>query len=812
MDLIRDLRHTVRTISRSPAYALTCIAVIALGVGANAAIFSMVHSVILSPLPYPDSERLVFIWEKFPNMPDPLGSRIQVARKNYLEWKRQNSSFAGMAAFQEEQLNETGSGQARHVSAGSASADFFPLLGVHPQRGRLFRPEEERKESGSVAIVTDEYFKNGLHHDPNALGKSITLGGVSYTIIGVLPPKFHLPAMWEGMDQKKPEVWVPLSRLWRTTEDETRRQLYVIAKLKPEVSLAQSRTEMKGIAERLAKTDPALNDGWQAAVFPFRVEDTAPNLHLALYVLLGAVAFLLLIACANLANLTLARMSARSREVAVRLALGATRSQLVGQLMMEPLVISLAGAAAGLLLAHWAVKGMLALEPVDFQRPELIEINFAVFAFAGAASILTALLFGLAPAVSASRLDLNSAIKSGGWGVSAGRSRSRQFLIAAEIAMALVLVSGAGLMIRSFRAMVDTGIGFNTERLIAVDIDLPERSYPSGESRSRFFRELMMHARAVPGVAGVSVVDNLPLHRVSFVNFYIAGRPEPPKTSLPMADYAQSSPDYLGLIGMKLLAGRFFTENDLALNEKDRDGVVIVNEAWVRKFMNGEAPLGKRILNSGKKNAFEIIGVVADYRPMGAENGTRPQMFWPYLKLNSASLLVRTRAAPEGMIKSLQGAVAALDKSLPTNKVETMEHHLHYWLSQRQFNTLLMSVFAALALLLAMIGVYGVLANMVASRTREIGIRMAVGATSSRIAALILRQSMIPVAVGLILGLAGSFALRRFIERLLFQIRADDSVTRVLAIGLIVILSPVAIYLPLRRAMSVDCTVALREE
>ncbi len=505
-------------------------------------------------------------------------------------------------------------------------------------------------------------------------------------------------------------------------------------------------------------------------------------------------------------------MSARSREVAVRLALGATRRQIVQQLMMEPLVISLAGAAAGLLLAHWAVKGMLALEPVELQRPELIEINIPVFVFAGVASVLTALLFGLAPAISASRLDLNSAMKSGGWGVSAGRSRSRQFLIAAEIAMALVLVSGAGLMIRSLREMVDTGIGFRIDRLIAADIDLPEKTYTSGERRSRFFRELMMHVRAIPGVTAVSVVDNLPLHRVSMTNFSIAGRPEPPKDSLPMADCAQSSPDYLGMIGMKLIAGRFFTGNDLALNEKDAGGVAIVNQAWVRKFMSGEEPLGKRILNSGKKNAFEIVGVVSDYRPMGTENGTRPQIFWPYLKLNSASLLVRTRAAPEGMKKALQAAVAALDKSLPTDKIETMEQHLHEWLSQRQFNTLLMSVFAALALLLAMIGVYGVLANMVASRTREIGIRMALGATSSRIAALILRQSMIPVAIGLLLGLAGSFALRRFIEQLLFQVRADDSVTRALAIGLILILSPVAIYLPLRRAMSVDCTVALREE
>jgi putative ABC transport system permease protein len=786
--------------------------VIALGVGANVAIFSMVHSVILTALPYPDPERLVFVWEKLPNMPDPPGGRLQVARKNYVEWKRQNRSFAGMAAFQEEQLNDTTAGQARNVSAGSASGDFLPMLGVRPQLGRLFLPEEERAGSDRVAVVTDEYFKKHLHSDPNALGKPITLAGVVYTIVGVLPAKFHLPAMWEGMDQKKPEVWVPLSRLWRTPADDAQRQLYVIARLKPEISLEQSRTEMKVIAERLEKADPALNEGWQTAVFPFRVEDAAPTLHLALYVLLGAVGFLLLIACANLANLTLARISTRSREIAVRLALGATRGQLVAQLMVESLVVSLAGAAAGLMLAHWAIKGMLWLEPVDLQRPELIEINVPVFAFAAVVSILTALLFGLAPALSSSRPDLNSAMKSGGWGLAAGRSRSRQGLIAVEVALALVLISGAGLMIQSFRQMVDTGIGFKTDHLIAVDIDLPEKGYPTGESRARFFRELVMRARATAGIAAASVVDNLPLHRISLMKFYIAGRPEPPKELLPLADTALSSPDYLSMIGTRLLAGRFFTENDLALNEKDGDGVAIVNQAFVDKFLNREEPLGKRIVNAGNKTAFQIIGVVSDYRPMGTENGVRPQIFWPYMKLNSASLLVRTHAAPAGMTKSLQTVVAALDKSLPTNKVETMEHHLHYWVSQRQFNTLLMSVFAALALLLAVIGIYGVLANMVASRTREIGIRMAIGASSVKIATLIIRQSMTPVVIGLVAGLAGSLALGRFINGLLYEVRADDSMTRVLAIGTILILSPVAIYLPLRRAMRVDCTVALRDE
>jgi putative ABC transport system permease protein len=812
MNVLREARHALRTIARSPAYALTCIAVLTLGIAANTSIFSIVYSVILAPLPYADTGRLVFVWERFQSMPEPLGSRMQVARRNYLEWKKQNTVFSAMAAFHETRLSETGVDQPRHISVGSATAGFFPLLGVNPQFGRLF-PGEGEKDAERVAIITGQYFQRRFNGDLKALGRPLAIGGVTYTIIGILPENFHLPAMWEGMDQKKPDVWVPLARLWKKPADDTVRQLFVVAKLKPGVTLTQARSEMSRISEGLAQADPQLNAGSSSAVYTFEVEDTAPTLHRALYVLLAAVVFLLLIACANLANLTLARSSERSRDVAVRLALGATRPQIVRQLLLESLILSVIGAAAGLLLAYWAIRGMLALEPVEFQRPELIEISIPVFVFTAAISILAALLFGLAPAVNTSRVDLNSAMKAGGgWGGSAGRSRSRQFLIAAEVALALILVSGAGLMIRSFRELVDTGIGFKTDRLTTVDIDLPETRYPDGASRSRFFRELLHRARSASGVAAASVVDNLPLHRVSATNFYIAGHPEPDKDSLPIADFAQASPDYLSMIGMRLLAGRFFTENDLSFNEKEKDGVAIVNQAWVRKFLDGGQALGKRILSSDKKRAFEIVGVVSDYRPMGVENGPRPQIFSPNLTLGSATLIVRTTAPPQSMVKPVQAVIASLDKELPASKVETMDNHLHYWLSQREFNTLLMTVFAVLALLLAMIGVYGVLANMVASRTREIGIRMAIGASFASIARLILAQGMVPVFAGLAVGLAGSIALSRFLQSLLFQVRADDPVTRILAVCAILLITPVAIFIPLQRALRVNCTDALREE
>lgn len=812
MAFVRDVRYSLRGMVRSPGYALTCIAVLALGIGANAAIFSAVYSVILTPLPYPDVGRLVFVWERLPNMPDPPGGRIQVARRNYLEWKRQNAAFEDMAAFREIRWDESGIDHPRHVSTGLASGNVFALLGVRTQLGRLFTTAEERPGSDRVAVLTDAYFESRFHRDPNALGKSITLAGAPYTVIGVLPPRFHLPATWEGMDQKKPEVWVPLSRLFNTPQDDGRRQLMVMAKLKPGVSLALARTEMAGIAERLQKADPQLNEHWTTAVHPFSVEDTAPSLYRALYVLLAAVAFMLLIGCANLANLTLARGAMRSREIAIRLALGGTRGRIVAQLLAEALVISVAGATAGLLLAYWSIQAMVALELPDFQRPELIQLNLPVFAFAAVASLLTALLFGLAPALAASRTELNSALKTGGTGgASASRLRTRQFLIASEVALAFIMLSGAGLMLRSFRALVTTGIGFDTSHLTGLDVDLPESRYRDEAGRSRFFRTLLERVQATPGVVSASVVDNLPLHRISIATFHIAGRPEPEKDALPMADFAQVSPEYFSVLGLPLRAGRLFTDADLALNEKDADGAVIINESFARKFFGNENAIGQRLLSSDRKRAHEVIGIVADYRPMGTENGARPQLFWPYLKLRSATLVVRTRGEPESMARALQGVVWSLDKDLPVNEVKTLDAYLDYWLAQRRFNTLLLSIFAGLALVLALLGIYGVLANLVASRTREIGIRMAIGASRAGIARLVLGQSMAPVSIGLAVGLAGSVALSRLVEALLYQVRPRDPLTLTVAVCTILVLTPVAVWLPVRRATSVDCTTALRE-
>ena len=808
-----NIRSALRILARSPSYALMSIAVLALGIGANVAIFSVVYSVVLAPLPYPDPSSLVFIWQRLPILPDPPFGRIPVARANYLEWKRQNTVFSDIAAFRQKQLDETGGEHPQHVSVGFVSANLFPMLGVRAQFGRPFLPKEEDQNSDRVALLGDAFFESRFHRDPGILGKTIVLSGNVYTVIGVLPSPFHLPGTNQGMDQWKPDLWLPLSRLWNSPDQDNERQLFVVARLKPGKSLAQARSEMTGLARRLALADPKHNEGWTASVFPFSVEDTAPTLHRALYVLLATVGFLLLIACANLANLTLARATQRSREIAVRLALGATRAQVIKQLLAESSLISLAGALAGLLLGHWCIRLILALKPPDIQRPELIGLNVTVFAFAACLSVLSTLLFGLAPAVAVSNADLNTTLKSGGgWGGSAVRLRSRQFLIAAEVALALMLLAGAGLMIRSFRELVSTGVGFRTEHLITADLDLPAKDFPDGGSQSRFFQSLMDRARAIPGVTSVAVVDNLPLHSVFASNFHIVGRPEPPKQSTPIADSAHVSPDYFRTIGLRLLTGRFFTDADLARAESDQDSAAIINETMARQFFRGENPLGQRLLDMERKHPSEIVGVVSDYRPMGIENPIRPQIFRPNLKLASGTLVARASGPPEALAKPIQSAIWALDASIPEAKLLTMDYYADQWQAQRKFNTLLLGTFAGLALLLAMIGIYGVLANLVTSRVREIGIRMAIGAAPAEIGRLIVRQSMIPVSIGLAAGLAGTLVLGRFVEALLFHVRARDPLTLALAMAAILLVSPLALFVPVRRATSVDCTVALREE
>ncbi|MEP6961848.1 MAG: ABC transporter permease, partial [Acidobacteriota bacterium] len=685
-------------------------------------------------------------------------------------------------------------------------------LGAQARVGRLFRADEETPAADRVAMISDGYYQKRFASDPAALEKTITLSGTDYTVIGVLPRGFRLPATYGGENRSDPEVFIPLSRLWTRPELDKYTILNVAGRLKPGVTVDKAQAELTSLTARLHASDEERFGLEKAHVYTFAAENRSEELEGALYVLLGAVAFVLLIACANLANLTLARATRRAREIAVRRALGASRGQIIGYLLMESFLVSLAGMAVALLLAQWLSQGLVALAPSDFIRPGMGELSVPVFAFAAAVSVVTAFLFGLMPAVIASRTSVNMALKSGDRAVSAVGSHSRQWLTVAEVAMALILLAGAGLLLRSFTKIVSTNLGFDVRNMAVVDVELPENLYRDEVSRSRALTDLLAKARAIPGVKSAGITDTLPMHRITWVSFEIAGRPKPELKDLPTADFARVSPEYLSVMGLPLLTGRGITAADVKRNAGRGAGVVMINQEFADKFLPGVDPLQQRLMLNDGKRAYSIVGVVGNFRAMGAETEIRPQYFMAGVDSSASILVMRTALPPESMADEIRTVLGAVDKSLMTADVKTMEGYVQDWQALRRFGLILLCTFAAIALVLAMVGVYSVLTNLVASRTREIGIRMALGASPSGIGRMIVRQSMQPIAIGLVVGLAVSLGLSRFIESMLFEVKPHDPLTFTLAVLAVLLAAPLAIWIPMRRATRVECTVALREE
>jgi predicted permease len=803
------LRQALRFLRKSPGYVAACVVVLALGIGANAAIFTLLYDAMLKPLPYPDAERLVLMYSGFPSLPAPMSNHMPVSRPLYEEWRRQASSFDGVAAFYETNFRENGVDQPRVLRTALVAANFLPLLGATVEAGRLFRGDEETPGKDFVVVLSDRYFEQRFRRDPGAIGQTIKFGGASYAVIGVLDKRFDVPAT--GLDsQGQPDVYIPLSRAWTRPEVDRMTALSVAARLRPGVGIDRARAEMRTITERLHQSDMERFPIAEANVFSFRDERQSEDLNRALYVLLGAVALVLLTGCANLANLTLARASGRTREIAVRRALGASRADIVRQLLTESMILSVAGAILGLLIASWVTKGMLALAPSDAIRPGMGELSIPVFLFAAAVAGLTVLLFGLAPAISVSGVDLNTGLKAGGRSGSAAGQRTRRFLIAAEVAMALVLITGAGLLLRSFANVIETDLGFETERLVAVDLDLPEAEYPDAPARARLLENILERARAMPGASAAAMSDTLPLHRVTMTSFEIVGRPPLPPGEFITADSANLLPGYLEILRVLPVAGRPLTANDVTANRGTGDSVVIVNRAFVDKYLPSVDPLQQRLEIGGR--VYQIVGVTANFRALGAEEDVRPQFFRPGIDGESAILLVKSRVALDALTADIRNLLGSIDERLSTAHVKTMEEYVDQWLEIRWFGLALIGIFAGLALTLAMVGVHSVLANLVASRTREIGIRMALGATPARIARLIAGQSLRPVLFGLGVGLLASVSLGRLIGSMLFRVPPYDPVTFALSIAAILAVTPLAIWLPIRRATRVESTEALRAE
>ncbi|HEX8775378.1 MAG TPA: ABC transporter permease [Pyrinomonadaceae bacterium] len=806
----QDLRYGLRTLRQRPGFTFVAVLALALGIGVNTAIFSVVNTLLISPLPFRDSERLVMVWE-FNRTRDRHQNVINPA--NFLDWREQSTSFEEMAAFRDVRVNLTGKGDPVEIPSQQTTPNLFSLLGVETIMGRSFKPEDGEPNAAPVAVISYGLWQRQFGSDPSIVGKTVTLNGTGVNIVGVLPAGFQWFIKKGSLTDKPAELWMPLAF---TEELRVRRgrHMTAVARLKPGVSHAQAQAELYTIAARLEQQYPDVNTGWGAELVPLR-EQFVGDVRPALYVLLGAVGFVLLIACANVANLLLARAATRHREIAIRTALGAGRWRVIRQLLTESVLLSVLGGGLGLMIAWWGTGAIVALSPSDLVNLESVSINLPVLLFTLLVSILTGLIFGLAPALEATKLNLTESLKEGDKGGSGGtRSRRlRNAFVVAEVALALVLLASAGLMLKSFSRLQTVNPGFETERLLTMRLVLPNNKYPEDYQRTAFFRQAIERIGRLPGVQSASAVSFLPFAGIgSATRFTIEGRPAPQAGDAPTTDVRVTDANYFRTMNIPLLQGRSFTEQEAT----EKRGVVIINETLARQYFAGEDPIGKRItVNMGSEpKPTVIIGVVGDIRHVDLNSEIRPMVYWthPELAYSSMTIVLRTAGEPMSLAAATQREIQAIDPDQPVSDIRTMEQLLSASVARTRFNALLLALFAGLALILASVGIYGVMAYSVVQRTREIGIRIALGAEARDVVRMIVGQGMILTLVGIGLGLVAAFALTRLMSSLLFGVSATDPLTFAVVSLLLSAVAFLACYIPARRATKVDPMVALRYE
>ena len=805
--LWQDIRFGLRLMAKKPGFTFIGVLALALGIGANTAIFSVVRAVLLSPLPYQHSEQLVWIWETNP------GSDIKeepASMPNYNDWRTQSQSFEAMAAFGNAAMTLTGDGEPERIPASVVTASFFPTLGIHPVMGRSFTEEENGPKGARVVILGHGLWQRRFGANPKVVGQTITLSGTPYEIVGVMPQGFKdpLPA------QRNPaQMWIPLPL---NLELSARRSdfLKVVAKLKPGVTIEQARAEMKTITARLEQQYPETNKGWGTIIIPLQ-ERIIGDVRPALWVVVGVVGFLLLIACANVANLLLARSAARQQEIAVRRALGAGRFRLVRQFLTESVMLALSGGLLGTLLALWGVEFLVKLSPGNIPRLDEVRLNWQVLLFTLGVSLLTGLVFGLIPALHATNPDLTESLKEGGRSSTEGKrgARLRSALVVAEIAIALVMLVGAGLMVKSFMRLQGVDPGFKPERILAVDLSLPAAKYKEVPQQLAFWDELTGRVSRLPGVERVAAVTALPFTGGAILAFSVEGRPAPPPGgNTPDAEYRVVTPSYFETMGITLIRGSAFTEQ----HANNTPAVAVINETMARKHFPGEDPIGKRInLGNPETSPWRtVIGIVRDVRQKALDEEPYPQMYASYAQFptRSLTLVARTSGDPATLVPAIRNELAGMDKDQPLFNVRTMEQVMSESIARQRFSMLLIAIFAGVGLVLASVGIYGVMSYTVAQRTHEIGVRMALGASARDVLKMVVRQGMMLALVGTGLGLVASFLLTRLIASLLFEVSATDPLTYVLISLLFISLALLACWIPARRATRVDPMVALRYE
>ena len=805
-DISQDVRYGLRMLLKNPAFTLIAVLALALGIGANTAIFSVVNTLLLRPLPYKNPSQLVVIWENATHLGFPKNTP---AAANFLDWQKQNTLFEGMAAFAERSFNLTGVGEPERLDGRRVSANLFDLLGVRPLLGRNFVPEED-KPGTKVALLNESLWRRRFGSDPGVIGRALALNGESYTVVGVLPNSVRLPAFGNWRDQ----IWVPLAFSAEDAASRGNHYLEVIGRMKPGVTVEQARAEMSTIAARLEKEYPQDNTRIGTVVNPLH-EEIVGDMKPALLILLGAVAFVLLIACANVANLLLARAAARHKEIALRLALGADRARLTKQLLVESVMLSLLGGVVGLGFAYAGLQILTRFIPPDVAHAEAIAIDAKVLGFTFLIAIVTGLIFGLAPASQARHFNLNDTLKEGGRDAGAGPrgKRLRSALVIAEVAVSFILLIGAGLLINSFMHLRNLDPGFRADHLLTLNVDLSETKYPDNPRRVAFFDEVVRRIQALPGVRSVAVAGNLPFtYNGDSMPIGAEGIADPPPDQRPDVIYRAIGPGYFSTMGIPLVRGRDFNDQDTLENTL----AVVVSEKTAQHYWPNADPIGKRIKNGSTTTDAPwrtVVGVVKDVRQNDFIAAPKMQMYFGYRQLRSLipnALIIRTAVEPLSLAPSVRNAIWAVDKDQTVANVDSMEHIVAGAVARQRFSMLLLAIFAGVALILAAVGIYGVMSYTVAQQTREIGIRMALGAQRSDVLKMTVKQGLKLVGLGLVIGLAAAFVLTRVMATLLFGISATDPVT-FLAISVVLLtVAMLASYIPSLRATRVDPMVALR--
>jgi putative ABC transport system permease protein len=819
-DLWQDLRFGARMLLKQPGFTLIAVLTLALGIGANTAIFSVVNAVLLRPLPYEEADRLVFLTER-----NPWNEDMTLSYPDFADWRAQNHVFEYIGVHNSGSYNLTGSGEPEQLRVGRASADLFSALRVRAALGRLFTDEEDKFGAPGVIVLSHGLWQRRFGGDPNILNRLLTLDDRPYTVIGVLPSDFRF--------QERNEVWIPVEA--NISESILRGRsahpfLRGVARLKAGVTLEQARAEMDAIAARIAQQYPIKKDVG-ARITPL-LENDVRDVRRALWVLLGAVALVLLIACANVANLMLARATSREREMAVRMALGASRWRVIRQLLTESLLLAVAGGALGLLLAKWGVKLILTFSANSLPRSNEIGLDTRVLVFTVAISVLTGIVFGLAPALQAIRADVQESLKETARSRTGGRHRLRQFLVVAEVAMTLVLLIGAGLLIRSFYRLQQVNPGFVDEHVLSFRVSLPVLKYAHESQWLNFYQQVIEKLRATPGVKEVGIASRVPMDGMNNANAFRVVGPPPPPGQMQAMQVCFVSPDYFRALGIPLLRGRYFTaqDNRAHLSEEQLRGLdrgdrlrlgrrtVVVDEEFARRHWPNQDPVGKQILwgaGGGNDSPLTVVGVVGRVKldrpnePMGEVQGYVAFLEYPQPAM---SFVIKTTIEPEQMIAAAREQVQAVDPSQPIYNVKTLSDLRATVIAPQRFNLFLLGLFAAVALALAVVGIYGVMSYAVAQRTHELGIRMALGAQARDVLRLVIGQGMKLALIGVALGVGGALALTRLLKTLLFDVSPTDAATFTAITATLALVALVACYIPARRATKVDPLVALRSE